>query len=194
MATVFDVASFIERELPVASGDEMKLHKLLYYSQAWSLVWDGVPLFEAPLEAWRGGPVSPHVYGERRYERPSGNPEALDSNARTTVLAVLAGYGNRPGTWLSELTHRERPWIDARQGLPPEVRSKNVIATAAMKAWYASHRWGEGKSFSAAYLRGLELMVETPEEEVELLADLEGVPAESYLSWLEHGDASCPEN
>ena len=29
-----------------------KLQKLVYYCQAWSLVWDEEPLFEARIEAW----------------------------------------------------------------------------------------------------------------------------------------------
>ena len=30
----------------------MKLQKLVYYSQAWSLIWDEKPLFEEEIEAW----------------------------------------------------------------------------------------------------------------------------------------------
>lgn len=52
MATVFDVARYIltrldeDGKLPVTTW---KLQKLVYYSQAWSLVWDDVPLFDAPI-------------------------------------------------------------------------------------------------------------------------------------------------
>ena len=46
MADVQDVARYIvERGGPMTT---MKLQKLAYYSQAWHLVWDGVPLFDAP--------------------------------------------------------------------------------------------------------------------------------------------------
>ena len=34
----------------------MKLQKLCYYAQAWSLVWDDRPLFKERLEAWANGP------------------------------------------------------------------------------------------------------------------------------------------
>jgi len=50
MAKVHDVAAYIIFRL--RSVDAMKLQKLLYYSQAWSLVWDSRPLF--PLKSRRG--------------------------------------------------------------------------------------------------------------------------------------------
>lgn len=44
MANVFDTAKYIlEQSGPMSA---MKLQKLCYYSQVWSLVWDDSPLFE----------------------------------------------------------------------------------------------------------------------------------------------------
>ncbi len=37
----------------------MKLQKLVYYCQAWSLVWDEAPLFQEQIQAWANGPVVP---------------------------------------------------------------------------------------------------------------------------------------
>ena len=55
MASVFDVAAYIlERRGRMTA---MKLQKLVYYSQAWSLVWDGRPLFDDEVQAWVNGPV-----------------------------------------------------------------------------------------------------------------------------------------
>ena len=51
MATVFDVAAYI-----LAKRGEMtawKLQKLVYYSQAWSLVWDQRPIFPGGLKLGR---------------------------------------------------------------------------------------------------------------------------------------------
>jgi uncharacterized phage-associated protein len=39
-----------------------KLAKLLYYSQAWHLVWHGEPLFGDRIEAWAGGPMFPGLW------------------------------------------------------------------------------------------------------------------------------------
>ena len=49
MANIFDVARYI---LEVkGSMSTMKLQKLCYYCQAWSLVWDDSPLFDEDFEA-----------------------------------------------------------------------------------------------------------------------------------------------
>ena len=46
----------------------MKLQKLIYYSQAWSLVWDDEPLFPERIEAWINGPVVPELYERHKGE------------------------------------------------------------------------------------------------------------------------------
>ncbi len=56
MAQLNDVARYI-LELQGGEVSTMKLQKLMYYSQAWSLVWDEKPLFDAHIEAWANGPV-----------------------------------------------------------------------------------------------------------------------------------------
>src|SRR5260221_11586367 len=53
--SVFDVAAYIIKKMGPVSA--MKLHKLIYYCQAWSLVWDERPLFQEKIEAWANGPV-----------------------------------------------------------------------------------------------------------------------------------------
>lgn len=55
MVNVYDVAEFILRKF--GSMTAMKLQKLVYYCQAWSLVWDEKPLFPERIEAWANGPV-----------------------------------------------------------------------------------------------------------------------------------------
>ena len=44
----------------------MKLQKLLYYCQAWALVWDDKPLFKEKIEAWISGPVVRTLYNTHR--------------------------------------------------------------------------------------------------------------------------------
>lgn len=60
MATVFDVAEYILQKLGEVTT--MKLQKLVYYCQAWSLVWDEQPLFEDDFQAWANGPVCPALF------------------------------------------------------------------------------------------------------------------------------------
>ena len=57
MATAHDVAAYILQKKGEMTA--MKLQKLVYYSQAWSVVWDERPLFHEKIEAWANGPVVP---------------------------------------------------------------------------------------------------------------------------------------
>ena len=52
--TVFDIAKYILHQRGRMST--MKLQKLCYYAQAWSLVWDDTPLFDEDFSAWRKRP------------------------------------------------------------------------------------------------------------------------------------------
>ncbi|MDM8548968.1 DUF4065 domain-containing protein [Desulfobacterales bacterium HSG2] len=141
MTDVSDVAAFILRECgPVPA---MKLHRLVYYCQAWSLVWDDMPLFSQPIEAWANGPVVRELYESHRgtyliSELPGGSPEVLSEVQQETVRAVLDYYGDKPSQWLTDLTHIEDPWKTARSGLPDRVRGDRVIGLDTMAEYYGS--------------------------------------------------------
>lgn len=64
---VFDVAKYILHEL--GAIQVWKLHKLIYYCQAWSLVWDDEPLFEENFYAWDNGPLCRPWLGTDRAQR-----------------------------------------------------------------------------------------------------------------------------
>ncbi len=140
MAKILDVAAFILEEHGAMSA--MKLQKLVYYCQAWSLVWDDKPLFNEEIEAWANGPVAPALYNYHRRlftvnkGQIPGDPSAIKDEERDTVLEVLRFYGDKSAQWLSDLTHRERPWIDAREGLRPDERGDRVITHAALAEYY----------------------------------------------------------
>lgn len=141
MAKVHDVAAYIISK--IRSIDAMKLQKLLYYSQAWSLVWDDRPLFSARIEAWANGPVVREVFKayQGHYAISTarfGNKEALSSREKQTVDAILKFYGPKSGFFLSQLTHRERPWVEARKGVAPGDPSDREITLAAMAEYYGS--------------------------------------------------------
>ena len=138
---VFDVAAYILEK--VGTMTTMKLQKLIYYSQAWSLVWDEKPLFEEGIEAWANGPVVKDLFDYHRgmYEismMPIGNPRLLNQEQQDTVDAVLEYYGNKSAQWLIELTHMEDPWIQARKGLPSLERGNRVISLDTIADYYSS--------------------------------------------------------
>lgn len=141
MATAHDVAAFILKTHGAMTA--MKLQKLVYYSQAWSLVWDERPIFADRIEAWANGPVVPTLYEQHRGQfmlssLGDGNADALTKDERETVAGVLKFYGDKDSQWLSDLTHRETPWREARQGLRDGERGNVEITHAALFEYYGS--------------------------------------------------------
>jgi uncharacterized phage-associated protein len=139
MATVHDVAAFILNELGPMSA--MKLQKLAYYSQAWSLVWDDAELFPEEIQAWANGPVVRDLYDHHRGEFevskwPMGDVNQLTDKQKETVRAVLSFYGSHTAHWLSQLSHMEAPWKKAREGLKAGERSWTPISTESMAEYY----------------------------------------------------------
>ena len=140
MTNVHDVAAYILAKQGRMTA--MKLQKLVYYSQAWSLVWDERPLFRARIEAWANGPVVPELYRKHQGEFQltdweHGQAAALNQEERETVDGVLAFYGDKTSQWLSDLTHQEAPWRDARKGLKDGQRGCAEITQAAMHEYYS---------------------------------------------------------
>jgi uncharacterized phage-associated protein len=141
MITVFDVAAYILQQR--GKMTTMKLQKLVYYCQAWSLVWDEVPLFTEKIEAWINGPIVPELYTlhQGQFEIHSltqGDPNCLTEIQRETVDAVLRAYANKSSQWLSDLTHSEDPWRLARHGLRPNERGNWEISLASMSDYYSA--------------------------------------------------------
>ena len=141
MTSVHDVAAYI---LNVTGKiTTMKLQKLVYYSQAWSLVWDDEPLFKPHIQAWANGPVVPDLYTVHRgkftvSKWTKGNVSRLTNIQKETIEGVLNFYGDKSSQWLSERTHREKPWREARKGLCPGERGTSVIGLDKMAEYYGS--------------------------------------------------------
>ena len=96
----------------------MKLQKLVYYCQVWSIVWDDNVIFDEPIEARENGPVVGSLWEATRGQfRVAAIPEGKSSNLsaaeRATVDKVLSFYGPKDAQWLSDLTHMEAPWREA---------------------------------------------------------------------------------
>ncbi len=139
--TVFDVANYIVNKIGPISA--MKLQKLIYYAQAWSLVWDDAPMFDNKIEAWANGPVCRDLYDKHRgiYQvsvdkiSPHSHQQLSPPQAET-VDEVLRAYGDKSAQWLSDQTHSEEPWIKARAGLKDGERGSNDISHESMADYY----------------------------------------------------------
>lgn len=141
MATILDVAKYILNR--TGQITTMKLQKLAYYCQAWSLGWDGVPLFDEDFQAWANGPVCPELFDKHRgrfivdasllKNIPDHNfsPSEIE-----TMDSVLDYYGDKDSQWLSELTHKEAPWKEARSGIPSGAPSSRIVSKDSMQQYY----------------------------------------------------------
>lgn len=141
--TFQDVAKYILEKTGDISA--MKLQKLMYYSQAWSLVWDEACLFEDDFEAWANGPVLKALYNLHRGQFKvsstlvaDGDVNKLTEEQVDTIDKVLECFGDKTAQWLSDLTHKEQPWILARDGLEPMQVSSNVITKGSMDEYYSA--------------------------------------------------------
>ena len=141
MANVFDVAAYILKcRGPMTTW---KLQKLVYYCQAWSLVWDDDALFPEEVEAWANGPVVRELYKVHKNQYRvddlgQGDESNLSPDQRETVEAVLKYYGDKSPQWLSDLTHMEDPWKYARMGIPEGDRGNTVIPKQDLAEYYGS--------------------------------------------------------
>lgn len=136
--SVFDVAAeILNQKGPMTA---MKLQKLAYYADAWSWAWDDRALFNEEFEGWIDGPVCRALYyahpGAYIVERVAGNAQALTDRARRIVAAIIERYGDMTAEQLSDLTHSELPWIEARAGLQANERGARTIRGATMRDFY----------------------------------------------------------
>lgn len=144
MPNVFDVVKHILQKTGRIST--MKLQKLCYYAQAWSLVWDDEELFPEEFEAWANGPVCRALFNFHKGKFAIGAndiPETLCGGSLTasqieTIDSVLEYYGDRDAQWLISLTHLESPWKNARAGVAPGMPCDACITKESMSEYYAS--------------------------------------------------------
>jgi uncharacterized phage-associated protein len=128
MASAHDVANYIVKSMSV---DNLKLQKLLYYSQAVHLVlYDKTPLFPESIEAWDYGPVVPPVYREYKRYGLDALPYLdesvtidLSSEEIEAVSLVLGYYGEMTSLELVNKTHQELPW---KQSYTPGLPSHEI--------------------------------------------------------------------
>jgi uncharacterized phage-associated protein len=124
-----------------AEMTNMKVQKLLYYSQCLYLALHNEPLFEDEIQAWRYGPVCPPAY--RFYcqfeaeQLPIPTKEfmlEIPDEPKEVFEEIWDNFGGYHAYRLSGMTHEEFPWKKARKGLLPEASSTKAILIEDMKA------------------------------------------------------------
>lgn len=124
----------------------LKLQKLLYYADGWYAVdiVGGRPLFDEQFQAWVHGPVLPSQY--RRFKeykwRPIDaeivSPVDMPGPVAKHLQEVIDVFGSETAVMLELMTHRERPWMEARGGLPSDAPSNALISKITMKQYFES--------------------------------------------------------
>lgn len=99
-------------------------------------------MFDEEFEAWANGPVCRELFlkTQGRYsvsaEDETGGNGDLTEDEKDTIDKVLEHYGEHNAQWLSQLTHMEEPWNNARIGVPAGVGCNRIITKESMALYY----------------------------------------------------------
>lgn len=150
---VTDLADYVIAKLNGVS--HLKLHKLIYYIEAWHLAVLDSSVIDEEFEAWLHGPAIRSLFGHFRgrgffiydtiqldtkkaAEVISSMESQLSKEQIELLSDVLAEYGDKSAYHLECLTHSESPWIEARKGVPDGEASQNIISKKTIKKFYES--------------------------------------------------------
>ncbi|WP_337625884.1 type II toxin-antitoxin system antitoxin SocA domain-containing protein [Phocaeicola sp.] len=133
MENVVKIASYICQRYQRQFGkriDEMKLHKLLYFTQRESIIQTGKPIFEERFEAWKYGPVLLSIrqlYKEDALHEPL--PDSAEAQYKPVFDKVFDTYARKDSWSLSSITHGEYAWRQARQKVDIDGKSHELMQT-----------------------------------------------------------------
>lgn len=131
MEKILNVAQYIFDEYKRRTGetiDQMKLHKLLYFSQRETLAILGEPLFNEDIEGWKYGPVSKTVrINFNKNKGIEGQTEDIDSESKYIINNIILEYGALASWRLSQISHSEISWKNSRIGLLDNENGNNII-------------------------------------------------------------------
>ena len=150
------VADFFLLKIEVESGDlisNLKMQKLCYLAQGWSLALLGRPLFDDVIQAWGKGPAIPPLFRRFKpyrwgaldaYKLRTEPLNVLDPEAQRFLDWIWKKYGRYSGSELRDLTRGQAPWKEAYGDTQPPRRREEEITQASMKAYFLTQ---ESKSY-----------------------------------------------
>ena len=155
MERIIDVAQYIFSEYKRVAGeiiDEMKLQKLLYFSQRETFAILNKPLFAEVFEGWKYGPVSREVRTVFTEDGMNADIEEIKSESKYIINNIIHEYGALASWKLSALTHREISWLNSRKGLKKEKwryprrckKSKTLRLCMGYVLWWIWRLWSGG--------------------------------------------------
>jgi uncharacterized phage-associated protein len=147
--TTNQVADYIIFKFKEDNLTNLKLQKLLYYVQAWSLAIRGTRFIDCKFEAWVHGPVCRELYNRFKglytfvslsTEDYEGIVSAISEKDRGFIDFILDNYGGFSGSELEAMSHDEAPWQEARKGCKQYEASNKEISEESMKKYYGE-KW-----------------------------------------------------
>lgn len=108
----------------------LKVQKLVYYAQGWSLAIFNRSLFEQDFQAGSQGPTLPELF-----ESPGVDAVAISSEVEELLIDVKNMYD---GDALEEWALSDGPWQKARGELLNETNSNNIITKESMHQYYTN--------------------------------------------------------
>ncbi|NEQ96820.1 MAG: DUF4065 domain-containing protein [Cyanothece sp. SIO2G6] len=118
----------------------MKLQKLCYYAQGYSLA-HGEELFPEDFQAWQHGPVVPELYQQYKHfqwRQITDEVERSKVDCLEFLRDIVSAYGRYDGAALSTMTHREQPWLNARGNLDELAGSTEIISKDSLRSYFES--------------------------------------------------------
>lgn len=126
----------------------LQLQKLLYYIQAWHMVYFGREntLFDEVPKAFMCGAIYPTIY--KRYEQvntysfiPLPNINSLkelnlEEEQYKFLDSIYEHYGKMSHDRLVQLNFNSQPWYEQREGLKPFEASDRDISLDSMYSFY----------------------------------------------------------
>ena len=127
----------------------LALQKLLYYIQGLYMIKYNKPLFDEDCQAWIHGPVYKEVYDmfksfqynpidDKRFILLRDRFKELDNDEKEVIDLVVDTFGMYSGKVLEEITHKEKPWINARRGYYVYENSNEIINKSDIKDYFES--------------------------------------------------------
>ncbi|MCD8018181.1 MAG: DUF4065 domain-containing protein [Clostridiales bacterium] len=141
------VISYIFEEIEEVTP--LMLQKLLYFIQGIYYALYDEPMFEEDCEAWIHGPVYPEVYrlfknfkynpiDDVRFVILKGQKNELSNEERKVIDLVINTFGLYSGKVLERITHKEKPWKDARMSCDDDIPSKELLPKDSIYEYYKS--------------------------------------------------------
>ncbi len=137
MEDVVKVASYICQRYMEQFGSrigEMKLHKLLYFTQRECIVQTEEPMFPDKFEAWKYGPVMVKIrkcYGDDTLNKCLSDKSI--EKYKSVFDNVFETFALKDAWSLSTLTHGEYSWKNARRNYGKEDACSIEIETSDIK-------------------------------------------------------------